>query len=294
MILINHARWIHIAIWTAFLLAPPANASAREPVIYSWAESRAQDERGYYPVALLKLALAKAGDKFEPLPSHHDLSQDRTLRHLELQRELDITWTLTTPEREERLLPIRIPIDRGLLGWRLLLINPEDSDFFASITSPATLKTLLAGQEHDWPDYKILTHNGFRVTPTTSYQGLFHMLKRGRINYFPRAATEVLPEIESHPDLPLAIAPRWVVYYPAPVYFFVSKQRPELAAAIKRGLLLAIADGSMRQLFIQHFSTQIDQLDLLHRQVITLENPLLSTATPLDDATLWYSPVRGF
>ncbi len=77
------------------LLALPARAA--EEVVYSWAESRAQDERGHYPVALLTLALQKAGGTYDPRPAKHDLTQDRTLRHVELQRELDITWTLTTP-----------------------------------------------------------------------------------------------------------------------------------------------------------------------------------------------------
>lgn len=283
-----------LAIWIICLPYLPGDALARETVIYSWAESRAQDERGHYPVALLTLALQKAGGTYDPHPAKHDLTQDRTLRHVELQRELDITWTLTTPEREARLLPIRIPIDRGLLGWRLLLINKSDVNFFAGINSAQQIKQLLAGQEQDWPDYKILLHNNFKVTPTTNYEGLFLMLKRGRIRYFPRAATEILPEIHAHPQLPMAIAPRWALYYPAPVYFFVNKQRPELAAAIEKGLLIAIADGSMQTLFNQHFSEHITQLDLQHRELILLDNPLLSADTPLDNAALWYSPARGF
>lgn len=294
MVTIGKAGRALVAVWIICLQYLPGHALAREPVTYSWAESRAEDKRGHYPIALLTLALQKAGDAYEPRPATHDLTQHRTLRHVELGRELDITWTLTTPEREARLLPIRIPIDRGLLGWRLLMINSADESFFSGLASSEHIKRLLAGQEQDWPDYKILLHNGFKVTPTTNYEGLFLMLNRGRIRYFPRAATEIQPEIQAHSQLPLAIAPRWALYYPAPVYFFVNKQRPELAAAIERGLLLAIADGSMQSLFNEHFAEQITQLDLQHRELIRLENPLLSAETPLDNTALWYSPARGF
>nr|WP_324259933.1 hypothetical protein [Cellvibrio fontiphilus] len=273
------------------LLALPAHAA--ENVVYSWAESRSMDERGHYPVALLKLALAKAGGDYTPVAARHDLSQSRTLRHVELGRELDITWTLTTPERETRLLPIRIPLDRGLLGWRLLLIKPENSELFASL-SLEQLKDLRCGQEHDWPDYPILRHNGFKITPTTNYQGLFYMLQRGRIAFFPRALTEVLPEIKTQEKIPLAIAPRWVLYYPAPVYYFVNKQRPDLAKAIERGLLIAMADGSMRELFLQHFGESIKHMALDKREIIRLENPLLSAETPLDNPALWFDVNRGF
>lgn len=283
-----------IGIGISALSLLPYKVAAGETVVYSWAESRAQDERGHYPVALLKLALQKAGGEFEPKAARHDLAQSRTLRHVELGRELHITWTLTTPEREERLLPIRIPLDRGLLGWRLLLINARDSDFFARLETAEQLKNLRTGQEQDWPDYQILRHNGFKITPTTNYQGLFYMLKRGRISYFPRALTEVMPEIASQRDIPLAVAPRWVLYYPAPVYYFVNKTRPDLAAAIERGLLIAISDGSMRQLFTEHFGEAIKRMDLTNRQVVRLENPLLSAATPLANRDLWFDATRGF
>lgn len=273
------------------LLAMPVRAT--ETVVYSWAESRILDERGHYPVALLKLALTKAGGNYQPQAARHDMAQSRTLRHVELGRELDITWTLTTPEREQRLLPIRIPIDRGLLGWRLLLINPEHRDLFASL-SLDELKNLRSGQEQDWPDYQILRHNGFKITPTTNYQGLFYMLQRGRIAYFPRAITEVLPEIKTQAQIPLAIAPRWVLYYPAPVYYFVNKQRPELADAIQRGLITAMEDGSMRALFLQHFGESIKRMELDKREIVRLENPLLPAETPLDNPALWYDTTRGF
>lgn len=273
------------------LLATPVIAT--ETVVYSWAESRALDERGHYPVALLKLALAKAGGHYHPQAARHDMAQSRTLRHVELGRELDITWTLTTPEREQRLLPIRIPIDRGLLGWRLLLIHPQHSEMLDSL-SLTELKNLRSGQEQDWPDYQILRHNGFKITPTTNYQGLFYMLQRGRIAYFPRAITEVLPEIKNQQQIPLAIAPRWVLYYPAPVYYFVNKQRPELADAIRRGLMAAMEDGSMRALFLEHFGESIKRMELEKREIVRLENPLLPAETPLDNAALWYDTTRGF
>lgn len=282
--------------WLTLLLNSLATLSvhAGETVIYSWAESRSQDERGHYPVALLKLALEKAGGDYVPQAARHDLAQSRTLRHVELGRDLDITWTLTTPEREQRLLPIRIPLDRGLLGWRLLLINPQDTELFAQLSGVEALKNLRTGQEQDWPDYQILRHNGFKITSTSNYQGLFYMLKRGRISYFPRALTEVVPEITTQRDIPLAVAPRWVLYYPAPVYYFVNKQRPELASAIERGLLIAMADGTMRSLFENHFGATIKKMDLGNRQVVRLENPLLSPETPLDNQALWFDATRGF
>jgi len=275
-----------------YLLAAPALAT--EPVIYAWAEHMAEDKRGHYPIELLKLALAKSGQDYLATPSKYNLSQFRTLRHLQMDKGIDVVWTLSSPEREEELLPIRIPIDRGLIGWRLLLITASDAQTFAQLDNPEQLKSLRAGQGHDWPDYPILRDNGFKVSGSASYDGLFHMLKRRHIRYFPRSLTEIQPELDSHPDMNLTIAPKWVLYYPAPLYFFVRKDNVQLAAAIEQGLELAIRDGSMRTLFTQHFAATIANAQLHERTIVPVNNPLLTAETPLTRSDLWFSPEQGF
>lgn len=279
-------------IFLTCLLAAPAFAT--EPVIYAWAEHMADDKRGHYPIELLALALAKSGQDYRATPSKYNLSQFRTLRHLQMNKGIDVVWTLSSPEREEELLPIRIPIDRGLIGWRLLLITASDAQTFAQLDSPEQLKSLRAGQGHDWPDYPILRDNGFKVSGSASYDGLFHMLKRQHIRYFPRSLTEIQPELDSHPDMNLTIAPKWVLYYPAPLYFFVRKGNVQLATAIEQGLELAIRDGSMRTLFTQHFAATIANAQLQQRHIVQLTNPLLTAETPLARSDLWFSPKLGF
>ncbi|WP_323813952.1 diguanylate cyclase [Cellvibrio sp. NN19] len=285
---------IFIALWIILTSLCAAPAFATEPVIYAWAASMADDKRGHYPIELLKLALAKSGQDYYATPSKYNLSQWRTLRHLQLDKGIDVVWTLSSPEREEELLPIRIPIDRGLLGWRLLLITQDKTQAFAQLDTEAQLKALIAGQGHDWPDFPILRNNGYKVSPSSSYEGLFHMLIRGRIDYFPRSLTEIQPELDMHANMPLAIAPNWVLHYPAPLYFFVRKDNVQLAAAIEQGLEVAIRDGSMRKLFTQHFASAIEQAQLQQRRVLHLQNSLLTPETPLTRSELWFSPEQGF
>lgn len=270
------------------------NTAVNKTVTYAWAESMANDKRGLYPIQLLQLALQKSGNAYQTKPSKRDMPQWRTLRHVELGLGVDVIWTFTTPERETSLLPIRIPIDRGLLGWRLLLIKEAFNTQFANLNDQEQLKKLRAGQGHDWPDLPILQHNGYTVSPSASYEGLFHMLALNRIQYFPRAVTEIDIELAARPNMGLAVAPKWVFFYPAPLYFFVKKDQQELAAAIDKGLRIAIRDGSMRQLFLQHFGTAIQHANLKSRQVIRLQNPLLTKETPINQAQLWFSPERGF
>ncbi len=90
------------------------------------------------------------------------------------------------------------------------------------------------------------------------------------------------------------MAPRWVLYYPAALYFFVNKSDTQLATALETGLERAIADGSMLQLFRQHFQQDIEAADLPNRQVLPLTNPTISATMPLHRPELWFDRQKGY
>jgi hypothetical protein len=251
------------------------------------------DARGSYPIALLHLALEKSGTDYQLVPSGQAMSQHRTLRQLGSNNGLDVVWTMTSPEREKELRPIRIPIDRGLIGWRLLLIHQDNEQKIQQLDEKQ-LRTSPSVQGSDWPDYPILKANQFKVLNSGDFDAMFKMLQAKRIDYFPRSVTEIWPELQQKSGMPLTIAPKWVLHYPAALYFFVQKENSELANAIEIGLLRAIDDGSMQQLFLQHFSSAIQQADLKSRTVIKLNNPILPTETPLQNKTLWFDPQLGY
>jgi len=284
-------RQIALAI-CLLLLAPPLCAS--QNVVYSWSKSMLIDQRGHYPIALLELALEKSGEHYLAMPSKKAMTQYRTLRQLELGEGVDIVWTMTSPEREERLLPIRIPIDRGLIGWRLLLIQQEQQQRIAEHLSSGQLHKLLAVQGEDWPDFTILRANHYRVTGTFNFDGMFQMLANKRVDYFPRSITEIRPELAARPQLKLQTEAQWVLHYPAALYFFVRKNNKELAKAIESGLNKAIEDGSMVRLFLQHFGDDIQYSRLKNRKVISLSNPTLPEATPIERKELWFDLSRGY
>lgn len=271
-----------------------ARANESRVITYSWAKSMQADARGHYPVALLHLALSKSGQQFVTAPSDFAMTQYRTLKQLELNHGIDVTWTMTNPEREKNLLPIRIPIDRGLIGWRLLAIRAADAEFFENLQDEQAVKSLLTVQGIDWPDYAILQHNQFRVTGSNYFDGMYQMLHQQRVRYFARSISEINPEMQTAQNSQLAIAPRWVLHYPAASYFFVRKSDTQLANAIASGLEVAIADGSMKQLFVQHFGAAIDKAQLSDRQIIELQNPELPATAPLHRQELWFDPKLGY
>ncbi|WP_051333512.1 hypothetical protein [Aliagarivorans marinus] len=273
-------------------------AIAEEELLVRYHQSpRDIDRRDDYFVALLELALRKTENSDGPyllVSNERKMTQQRTLANLEQGRYLDVVWTMTSAEREQQLLPVRIPLLRGLLGHRVFIIREEDRQLFEQITKVEDLQQLKAGQGKDWPDTEILQANRIPVVTGSNYQGLFGMLRAERFDYFPRGVNEPWEEIRIHADKQLAVEPNLVLQYPAPVFFFVNKQNHALQARLERGLRLALEDGSFFQLFYEHPSNHyiFEVSRLAQRRMFQLRNPLLSeeTAALLSQSELWYHP----
>lgn len=247
------------------------------------------DERYNYPFALLQLCKQKT-QAFELEPTAFPGTQGRYLRMLEKNEGVDVAIGLTDKDRESRYLPVRVPIDRGLFGWRLLLIRSDKTPIFASIHSAEELAKLNAGLGHDWPDVDIFRANHLPVSTGSSYPGLFHMLTRDHVDYFPRAVTEVWPEQLANAHLNIEVEQHLVVYYPTAAYFFVNKNNHFLADTLTRCLTEAVNDGSFQSLFDQYFDEAINKSNLKNRTIVRLQNHELPAATPLHKKEFWYSP----
>ncbi|MYM73858.1 transporter substrate-binding domain-containing protein [Duganella sp. FT134W] len=250
------------------------------------------DGAEHYPVRLLRMALARSGQDYALQPTAVMMRQNRALAELQAGRVVDVLWTMTSQTRERDLLPVRIPLDMGLIGWRLLLIRRSDAERFGAIRQAAELQALDALQGHDWPDTDILRANHYKVQTASDYAGMFKMLESGRVDYFPRAVFEVWHEAAAFAQQGLMVAPGLALHYPSAFYFFVKKSNTALAAAIQRGLESMLADGSYVRLFHEYFGEMAARSTLGARRVFELRNPLLSAATPLDRRTLWYHPGR--
>jgi len=278
------------------LLACPLGAGAADAVIGypSYADSDAQDPIHQFHLAVLRLALERSGGHYRLQPVRKPVGQGRAIRELAGGgSDLDLLWSMTSEEREQLLLPIRIPIDRGLMGWRLLLIRRTDAERFAGVRSLDALRDLSAGQLYDWPDTAILRANGLAVGTTSVYDSLFTMLARGRVDYFPRSVLEIQEEMRQYGSAnELMIAPGLMLRYPTANYFFVSRQNSQLAAELQRGLERALDDGSLHKLFMSHIRPLLKPLRLPERRELLLRNPLLPAATPLHRSELWADPAQ--
>lgn len=250
-----------------------------------------QDAQMAYVLRLMMLALARSGRPYRFQQTATVMVQSRALIELaKPNAPIDVFWTMTNPQREQTLLPVRIPLERGLIGWRQLLVRKGDLARWQRVARLSDLANFTAGQMHDWPDTPILRANGLTVQTSTHYESLFTMLARGRIDYFPRSLIEIHVEQQAHRHLELEIEPRLLLHYPAALYFFVSPARPRLAVDLEHGLEAMQADGTFERLFQQQFGTLLTPEKFAQHHVLRLHNPELPTATPLTRKELWWSP----
>lgn len=232
------------------------------------------DERTGYPLTLLRLVLDESGSgkQYELLPTDVRMPRGRSLKLLEQGIAVDIFWVINSKEREEALLPIPIPIYDGVFGYRLLLVNKENTGQFPKSISEAQLKQKVAGLGHDWPDFKILEKNGYTVQGSSSYNGLFRLLKLGRVDYLPRSVIEIWSEYDHFESQGLVVDQNVALFYPVDYYYFVNKNNVELADILYKGLKKLADKGALKSLFEAAYGDLIEQANLKERTIFRLEN----------------------
>lgn len=252
------------------------------------------DSRYEYPRELLELVMAATAGSDGPCTvktSPVVMLRERSLHELVDGAIIQVMAEATQTSWEEQLLTVRIPIRKGLQGYRLLLIRSSDQQRIADLDVDQ-FKQLPSGGGHDWTTTPLMRQAGFNMITGSDYSSLFRMLDRGRIDTFARGVNEVFHEQQAFNKVypGLTVDRHWLIYIPLPTYFFVTPRRPDLAERIDRGLRLLISDGRFDQLFMRYFGEDIRRAGLSQRQLIRIDNPNLSSLTPLNDSNLWLIP----
>ena len=246
------------------------------------------DRRFDYATDLLKLALSKVGPEYRVELAESPMNQERQILELEAGRTIDVAPLPSSAEREARLLAVYIPMNKGVLGWRLGLIRKGNAARIADVNTLDDLKRVRLAQGLHWPDTDILRANGIPVITGPSYEGLFKMIVGSRFDYFPRSVMEIWDEQASNAET-LEIEPRIALHYPYYTsYYMLNRGNTRLAEIIRQGLEKALADGSFDRLFEQHHGESLRRAQLDKRIIIELKNPRVTPGTPVNRPELWY------
>ena len=157
-----------------------------------------------------------------PFPS---TTQDRIIKFLKADSIINVFFTATNPERDGSLIRVDIPLTRGLLGHRVLVVRQSDLSKYKNYTKLDDLRKLRIGSGLGWPDNSIFQKAGFKVVEA-QYKQLWKMLQAGRFDAFQRGIQEYSIELEDRPNLNFVALPDVMVVFPFDYFFFVSKANP--------------------------------------------------------------------
>ena len=285
------------AFLLALLLVSFAAASRAQVMTYIYhAPESSLDVRYSYHWEILRTALERTTPKWGPYRMVRSGVMTERRQTFELKNatgKLTVMYLSTTPDFEQHLIPIRIPVDKNLGGYCVFLIRRGDQKRFADVRTIDDLRRFSYGLGLGWIDVDILKANRFRVVTGSSYDGLFEMLANKRFDILLRAATEVLDEYGRRKEsLPLAIEDSLIFYYPLPMYFWFPKtdEGRRLAARAEEGMRMMIADGTYDRIFDAYQRQKIERLRLKERKIFRIANPFLGPETPFNDKRLWFDP----
>lgn len=250
-------------------------------VVKTYGPGVGHDMRYEHPYALLDEALHTTIDDYGPYHITHQFTgrtRDRALLELEKGELLNVVAVPTRPEWEAEVIPIRIPIRKDVLDYRLLLVRRDSLPALAKVSNADELKQFRFGMQIQWTTTDVLERLGFNVVTTSRYANLFPMLNAGRFDVFLRGVYEIFDEVEHYsrfyPDL--VIEPTLAVELPMPTYFFVSPKTPRLAERIKTGLRRMLENGDFDKIFDQYYGGLKGRIRLDQRHIIRLPNPFLA------------------
>jgi hypothetical protein len=238
--------------------------------------------RAVFPLAVLDLAMKAAGAEYVARQADVLMERGRALAELAGRgNAINLLWTSTDAVAERGLPVVRIPINRGLIGYRVFIIRKDRQADFDQVQSLADLKSLTGGQGLGWVDTEIMRAAHLNIN-TVPYETVFDMIQGGRLDYFPRGVVEAFAELDEprHRERNLVVEKRLLLKYRSDFIFYVSAEHESLARTINGGLVKAYLDGSYMRLFNSHPYIQdaLARADLANRRVFVLDNPYLSEA----------------
>lgn len=288
-------RHLLLALLFSVLAPGLCHADAVTHVVYPASETP-NDPRFADLIEIMHMALEKTRATHGPYevgPSSSRMTEPRYMLELEQHGEINIAWSSTSEDLEQRLLPLRIPLRKGLLGYRIAFIDKKNQDKIDRVKTLDDLKKLGIGQGIGWGDVALYEANGIKVSKAR-YPLLFKMVTSDRFDLFPRGIGEIFAEYEQfgkdNPDL--AIEKNLLIYYPWPYYFFFNHKDQALKERIEQGVQIMLKDGSFDAIFWKYNQAAIEKAHLKGRRILRIKNHLLPKNTPLNNPALWYDPTQ--
>lgn len=179
--------------------------------------------------------------------------------------------------REEGLIPLYFPLERGLLGVRLCLISEAAQPAYSLVNKNTDFKHLSLSivTDENWPDSEILQSNNIPIVELNSHAERLDYTRQNQNVCYSRSIFEIQSELAEAKDL--LIEADFVLVYPQADILYFRKNASALVEAVQFGLEQAYADGSFQEIYNKYFRKLIADNQLYERKILFLHSPLLSS-----------------
>lgn len=210
-----------------------------------------------------------------------EMKRNRALKEMVKGGKINVYLGPVKPDWLKELVVNRVPIRRGILSYRLLLVHKSDIPRFKSITTIEQLKLLRAGLQIGWSTTDIFKQKGFKVVEAANYDGLFLMLDKRRFDYLPRGVYEIYGELEARESTlnDIVVEPTIALYIPTSTFTYISPAEPRLVNRIDKGYKLMLKNRDFEKIFNKYYLDSINKAQLHNRKIIKIkevEDPLLN------------------
>jgi hypothetical protein len=240
-------------------------------------ESRQQYDREILEAALKATSASHGNWKLQEDMTDYPLAADEA--SIFRSKGFDVFGTVAGNAKlaNERKTLIPLPLMKGLLGYRILIIRPADKEKFAAIESGRQLQQLRMGIPSTWADAQLFRHNGYKVEEKGSFDDLFTRLENGEFDYVTFGANEVTGVYDEHAAKSgkLMVESTLLVFYPFPLVFYVNPDNKQLAERVTQGLQTITDNGELDKIFNRYFAEDLKTVNLPSRVMIKLNNPIL-------------------
>lgn len=251
---------------------------------------RLENKKEELVLSLLALAVSKTEYTACFRERKQSITLAREAREVEKGR-LRLMWAGSAPIAEAKLRAVRIPVFKGLLGYRVLIIRSDDQARFSRVNSVEQLISFTAGVGETWADRAILEAANMPIVTSAYGPQLWPMLIKQRFDYMAFGIFEAWQHFPEQSNS-LGVEKSLILHYPISFYFYVNKEDDQLHEILTRGMELAITDGSYDRMLFQSalMKKAVKSTKISSRHVLKLPNPNMPQDTPLHIEKFWMSP----
>lgn len=185
----------------------------------------------------------------------------------------------STLEKQGLIRALRVPLERGLLGYRICLVRDEDAALLGNVRSAEDLKKIRIGQGIGWGDLAVYRNAGIDVVeaPFNSVSDPVKALASGHFDALPLGVNEYQLFLQAYNKEASGItADRHIVIsYPWFRYVWVStaaKDSKLLFEALDKGFRIIAANGEFVAIYEKYKDAE-PRKHLVGRRTIHLQSP---------------------